>query len=217
MDVDMEVASARKSAQFGHYDSVVFSLTRSIKSATGSQKAKLLIARASLRFDHEQYKEALVDLDEAIKLAPTIARAYFKKADVLCEMNQLEPAIAAICQYIKLDPTSLSAIYFRGKLYLLSHQLDKSANDFIYCIKHGDDVVAPSHHYLGKVLVEKKNYPEAIKEFTLGMKSGNTAHIHATILDRSKAYELMGKHDLAERDKKLLNSSSTDIYSDFMK
>jgi len=217
MDVDIEVASARKSAQYGHYDSVVFNLTRSIKSATGSQKAKLLVARASLKFDHEQYKEALADLNEAIKLAPTTAPAYSLKANVLCEMNQMEPAIAAISQYIKLDQTSTSGMYFRGKLYLLTDQFDKAGKDFSYCIKYGGAEQAPAHHYLGKVLVGQKKYPEAIKEFTLGLKSGNTPHIHATILDRAKTYDLMGKHELAERDRKLLNSSSTDIYSDYMK
>jgi len=217
MDVDMEIGRARQNAQYGHFESVVFNLTRSIKTASGSEKAKLLTARATLRFDHEQYKDALVDLNEAIELAPTMARAYFKKADVLCELNQLQPAIAAIGQYIKLEPTTTSGRYFRGKLYSLSHQLDQAAADFSYCIKYGNAEVAPSHHYLGKVLVEQKKYPEAIKEFTLGLKAGNTPHIHATLLDRSRAYDLIGKHDLAERDRKVLNSSSTDMYAEMMK
>jgi len=217
MSVDMSVASARKNAQFGNYESVLFKTTRAVNGATGREKAILLTTRGSLRMDHEQYKDALVDLNEAIKLAPDMARAYNKKAEVLCALNQMEPAITAICQYIKLDPKSNSARYFRGKMYLITHQLDKAAADFTYCTKHGIEETAPSHRYLGKVLVEKKKYAEAIEEFTLGMKAGNTTHIHATLLDRSKAYDLLGKHDLAESDRKQLRSGSTDMYSEFMR
>ena len=76
----------------------------------GEDITKLTNTAATLS-NHGKYDEALVSIDKAIKIDPTLARPYFTKGMILFNMGRYEDAIKAFDWGIKIDPTVKDAKY----------------------------------------------------------------------------------------------------------
>jgi len=60
--------------------------------------------RASMAMDDSLYKEALIDLNKVIQLAPFCASAYFNRADFKSNINDTEGALNDYSRLLILKP-----------------------------------------------------------------------------------------------------------------
>ncbi|MFL5592891.1 MAG: toll/interleukin-1 receptor domain-containing protein [Ktedonobacteraceae bacterium] len=65
-------------------------------------------------YDLKRYEEALSAHDQAIRLDPNYARAYYDKGFDLRDLKRYEEALSAFDQAIRLDPNDADAYYGKG-------------------------------------------------------------------------------------------------------
>jgi tetratricopeptide (TPR) repeat protein len=78
------------------------------------QRAELLFARAYAKNEKEKYQDALVDLNEAVRLDPSNASALHERAYTLSSLMRYEEAIADIDAQLRLTPDSASGYQERA-------------------------------------------------------------------------------------------------------
>lgn len=107
-------------------------------------------ARASLGArEHEAaYSAIIADLDQAIKLSPEMAIAYFNKGVALAEMGDLTSALSAFAKAIELKPDFGEAYYNRGYVYLNLGNREPGNRDLS---KAGELGVVPSYNLLKRM------------------------------------------------------------------
>ena len=82
--------------------------------------------------DHAQ---AISDCTEAIRIDPSLARAYSTRGSAHRMRGQLDLAIADCGEAIRLDPAAVLAYFNRGEAYRLRRDLDKAIADFTRAIE----------------------------------------------------------------------------------
>jgi tetratricopeptide (TPR) repeat protein len=83
-----------------------------------SARADLLFLRARFRWRNSKPYEALVDLDEAVRLDPNRIRARGFQAMALQANGRYADAMAAANRVLELDPSNVEALYARGHILL---------------------------------------------------------------------------------------------------
>lgn len=116
----------------------------------------------SVKFD---FKNAIINLNKAIKIDPKFADAYNRRGVAYSGMKEHDLAIADFTKALELDTKFEMALLNRGVEYML-----------------------------------KEDYKSAIKDFTQGIEMNSNNFLFYSV--RSKAYEEMGRKDLAAEDYK---------------
>jgi Tfp pilus assembly protein PilF len=92
---------------------------------TGNRKDATTCSRCGIRFDLRQGdREAVKDYDEAIRLNPQSAEAYYKRGFVYQKMGQRERAIDDFDKAVHIDPQFVRAYSNRAFAYLNNNQYD---------------------------------------------------------------------------------------------
>lgn len=73
--------------------------------------------------------KALADLDEAIRLAPEVARFYYNRGLVYGATSEYEKAVDDFDNAIRLKPDYAEAVYNRGATYSRMGQYEKAQQD----------------------------------------------------------------------------------------
>ena len=84
----------------------------------------------TIHFAKGDLKNAYDDYTNAIKIAPTVPRFYFNRANALKQDHQIRRAIADYCKAIQLDPSRPEFFNNRGLLYLENDEAAKALTDF---------------------------------------------------------------------------------------
>ena len=86
-----------------------------------------------------QYEKAIKDYDEAIRLDPQRAVAYYNRGFTYDNLGQYEKAIQDYDEAIRLDPQDALAYYNRGVAYYQLGQQEQADRDFAKAQELGDD------------------------------------------------------------------------------
>ena len=81
-------------------------------------------------FEQGEYEAAILEYDEAIRLDPEYARAYYDRGTVYGALGQYEQAIQEYNEAIRLDPEDVWALGNRGSSYFDLGQYQRAIQDF---------------------------------------------------------------------------------------
>lgn len=135
-------------------------------------KARVLWGSGEICSDPEQ---ALIYLDEAIRLEPEYAEAYLRRGMALSEQGYAEEAFEDLTRAIRLNPTS-DAYAYRGLALLRQGDLKGARQDLDEAIS-----LAPDSHrawnFRGAAQLKEGNDGEACKDFEEGCEQGDCSFL----------------------------------------
>jgi len=149
---------------------VVIGISRTIKDLIASSKSKeAWLAEAEAYYDLKRYEEALPALDEAIKLDPAYARAYYNKSLVLHDLARYEEALATCEQCIRLEPGDAKAFYHKGYILNSLERYEEALQALERALRLDPDYAA-AWTSKGYVLNNMERYEEALAAFEQGIR-----------------------------------------------
>ncbi len=185
------------------------------------------IKKSRIHAIENDYKNALLELNEVIRILPGCANAYIARGIVKSKMSDFKGAVADLDSAIKLAPSNHGAYFFRGRAFLELEKFDEALADF----SKAEKLKPTEFAYPGEVataLFYKKQFKAAIKKFDkcLLMK-GNSIGYHietnsceaylpgfftyadrCTYFDRGLAYHWLGEKEKARADYKYILTSN---------
>lgn len=111
-----DIASGLAARGRGDQSGAIKRFSQAIESG-GLDKANLAVAhnnRGNAYDDQDQPDLALKDFDEAIRLDPRLAEAYYNRAFVLYRLGRVQEALADLDKVVQLAPNLPSAYYNRS-------------------------------------------------------------------------------------------------------
>ena len=108
-------------------------------SNTDPQRAKEAHQRANDHFGLKQYSEAIEDFDEAIRLNPQLATAYYTRGLAYGYLGQYQWAIENLDDAIRLDPRLAYVYYARGVVYEAIGRAKEAEQDYTKAKELGYD------------------------------------------------------------------------------
>lgn len=202
------------------------------KSITlGKNNANAYVMRADINMKHNKdFKSALADMDEAIKLEPHFAGYFVNRAYLKYNLDDYFGAMSDFDYAIGLDPSNVTAHFNRGLLLAEVKDNDKAISDFSFVIKNdpgnlfahynrailysktgqhrkaiGDyDAVLAQYPELGSILYERSESKRAIGDMAGGERDYNKAR---ALMKDKKSYE---KYKVSDDDP---GAGNTDIAS----
>jgi len=125
-----------------------------------------------------EYKKAVDELSEAIKLHSRYPLAYYYRSLAYMKMEEYEKAIPDIDRAIKLDRKVYGFYNHRGSIYLFMKDYQKAIKDFNKSIKiETKNIVAYIHR--GDAYRESEKYQQAIEDYTSALSfDENLIHVH---------------------------------------
>jgi tetratricopeptide (TPR) repeat protein len=161
--IDRGTVWARK----GDNDKAAADLEQAIKldeKNAGGYAVAALSLKARLDFSKGNPERAIVDYDEAIRLAPQQAALYLGRAVLRNSMGDFEHAVADYDQAIKVDPKSTLAYNARGDFLRNRGEYDKAVADYDKAIENQpDDLAAYGNRALARFYTG--DFAEAIDDF----------------------------------------------------
>jgi tetratricopeptide (TPR) repeat protein len=88
-----------------------------------------------IAFEQGDYEAAMLEYDEAIRLDPEYARAYYDRGTIYSTLGQYEQAILEYDEAIRLDPKDVWAFGNRGSAYLDLGQYQRALQDYDEAIR----------------------------------------------------------------------------------
>src|SRR5215469_10046479 len=118
-------------------DAAIAACTRAIASGTyhGHALEKLYHDRAFEYHSKHDNELAIADYNEAIRINPDDADAFYRRGNAWREMGDNARAIADYDEAIRLDPNHASALNNRGAAWLEKGQNDRAVADFSAAIR----------------------------------------------------------------------------------
>lgn len=95
-----------------------------------SSAASALVKKSERLYSEEKYEDALMVLDEAVRLAPNHAQAHNNRAAVLLALGRHEEAIAAASEALRIKPDYAIAHMTRGEVYASMGNRDAVMREF---------------------------------------------------------------------------------------
>ncbi len=93
------------------------------------------VARGDYFFKNRNFEDAIKDYNEAIKLDPKNAKAYYGRGSVWGRVDEYAKAVADLTEAIKLDPKDVSAYVDRGLVHVMRSRWELALADFDGALK----------------------------------------------------------------------------------
>ena len=146
-----------------------------------------------------QYKRAIEDYDEAVKLNPEYAEAYNNRGVAYAGLNRHERAIEDYDVAVKLNPDYAAAYYNRGSAYAGLNRHERAIEDYDEAVKLNPKD-AKAYYNRGNSYTGLNQYKRAIWDYDEAVKL-NTEYAEA-YANRGMVYSLIAKYDKSTRDLK---------------
>ncbi len=102
--------------------------------AEAPDDVELLIAAARVRWDYQQYRQAIAMYTRAMELAPDDWRPHAFRGIRQFSVRELDGAIADLERARELAPSSYDVAYYLGVVYLVAGRFDEAADEFLRCM-----------------------------------------------------------------------------------
>jgi len=113
---------------------------------------------------HDKYDEAISEFNNAIKINPSSANAYYGLGFIYDKKGDLDKAVANFTKAIEIDPALTDAYYNRGFAYYKKGAFDQSISDYGKVIELSPNS-ADAFYGRGLVYSKKGNLDQAIADF----------------------------------------------------
>jgi tetratricopeptide (TPR) repeat protein len=144
-----------------------------ITSAPGLQPtlndAKFYRQRGIAAYRGGDFRQAIADLDQAIRLDPKDAKAYNIRGNAWDYLGDSDRALADYDEAIDLDPNNPAVFHDRGMMWRRKGDLDKALVDMDRAIRFGFSD-ASLYGDRGRIWYEKGRYYRAIADFDRASK-----------------------------------------------
>ncbi len=128
--MDELLVKALSSHNAGKYTSAISLYTSILKIATQDQvKAIVRVHRGMAYFAKDDYKAALADFNESIRLNPDNAKALYHRGVVLQVLEEYEAAREDFSRAVRLDPFKFDALFQRAQTYYHSGDYSRALDD----------------------------------------------------------------------------------------
>ncbi len=97
---------------------------------TDADKVEKLIGSSYAKQFRNNYKGAINDLSNALKLSPNSIKAYILRGKLFIELGDTTKAISDFDTVLKLDPQNETAYFFRGKAKYAEGKVYEASKDF---------------------------------------------------------------------------------------
>ncbi len=147
-------------------------------------------------FNLKRYEEAIAAYEQAIRLNPNHATAYYNKGNALFNIKRYEEAIAAYEQAIRLNPNHATAYYNKGMALFDLKRYEEAIATYEQAIRLNPNH-ADAYHNKGNALFNLKRYEEAIAAYEQAIRL-NPNHADA-YHNKGLALKQLGKSREAEQ------------------
>ena len=150
------------------------------------------------------YGAAIADYSRAIELNPSLALAYFYRANSFCHVNNFDGAIDDYAKALEIDPSLVGAYVGRASSYLQKGDPDNAIADATKAITL-NPAFAEAYRFRGDAYLRKANFVNALPDLDRNIELGNTtasaylsravaregiSDFSGAIVDETKAIEL---------------------------
>jgi tetratricopeptide (TPR) repeat protein len=136
----------------------------------------LLYARAKGFNQLGMYKEAIQDLDVAVKLNPNYEKAYLLKAQVLWHSGKINEIIPELNQVLKLNPKNAEAYLLAGKVRFKKGETNKAIYYFNKALNINPKF-SEAYVLIGSCYVSQGNLHKACDKFKTAKQHGQNVSI----------------------------------------
>ena len=144
--------------------------------------------RGTMRIQTKEYRQAISDFSQAIKLNPKFVEAFLKRCEMRYKLGDNQGVLDDCFEIFKIDPTVAKAHYYQGRArYSLSY-------------------VQPAIESYSKAIAQDSNYAQAY--YYRGIAYKESLSISAAVKDLTKAAELFRQqknYDAYRRTQKIIN------------
>ena len=115
-------------------------------------------------------EEAYRALKKAVSLDPNNAYYNYAMGAVALQREESSEAIPYFQKYCQLKPHDPRGRLALGSAYFASHD-DDSAEKVILTVANNAETAAGAHYYLGRIANQQGNYPEAVAQLEMALKT----------------------------------------------
>lgn len=171
-------------------------------------------SRGKTLFDMGRDKEAVADYTSAIQLDPNYAEAYINRGALYGKTGQKELALADFNKGIELDPKAANGYFNRSLLYCEMNKFDLAIRDYDTYLQYNPDnfliiferAVAKNH--VGRSAEAIADFDAVLRQHGNQLDALSLARLY---LERSRAYQALGKRDEALRDAKMAKANGIPV------
>jgi tetratricopeptide (TPR) repeat protein len=212
-EAEMDYNTAVGLVQKKHYRKALPFFDHAIKLAPSI--GKIYLGRGDALLVLEEPERALVDFNTALKLDPSLAKGYEQRARCQFELGKFKAAVDDISSAIGPEQdqhNKANMLKDRATFYLRLGQSDKAIQDLTTAIS-----IRPKEYYnyshRGDVYASLHQYRKAVEDYTYAIKinDGRFDDFDSLYTLRARAYEKLGRKDLAALDRKKAATYSGDI------
>jgi tetratricopeptide (TPR) repeat protein len=155
------------------------------------------IHRGDTYRDAKDYDKAISDYNEAIRLNPNDASAYYNRALAYYYKNDYDKAISDYSEAIRLNPNSAQAYGDRGAAYRHKNDYDKAISDYNEAIRLNPNN-ASAYYNRALAYYYKNDYDKAISDYNEAIRlNPDSAQAYS---NRGAAYRHKNDYDKAISD-----------------
>ena len=163
--------------------------------STGAQVAAPDLTKVRELYASGRHDDAAAECRRILAASPSCAEAHYRLAMCLVMRKEADEAAKEFEQATSCEPTNSEVRNAFGVMLLLEKDLDGAEKQFREALSHSED--ATSHHNLGIVLYQKREYDAAREEFGRAIKLNPNAqdsifylaYLDIAVADWSKARE----------------------------
>jgi cell division protease FtsH len=171
--------------------------TRRSTIEPAAEGAKMYVDRGFERIQEGSFDKALGYFDDALKLDPKNARAFYGRGATWHSLDEIERAICDYDAAIRLDPSLSRAFLNRGVLRDRLGEEDEALCDFAEAIRL-DPQDAYAYLYRGSAWYERQEFARAVSDY------GDAIRLQPTnanaYLQRGRAWKELGELENALQD-----------------
>jgi Tfp pilus assembly protein PilF len=100
------------------------------KTKERAEDANTYYERGNALFNHNKFKEAIIEYNKAIKINPKFITAYNDRGTAYYRLKEYDKAISDFDKAIAINPEDPAAFINRAIAYIGTKEIEKAANDF---------------------------------------------------------------------------------------
>ena len=151
---------------FGQYEESLNLAKLAVKINNKNEKLWLILAEAQIA--NNQFKKALISLNEAQKINSHISEIYFAKSNVYLKISQLKKAKTALENGLSIEPNNYTAIFQLGNILLMEKNYSEAIKLFEKSVKIKPDFWQAINNQ-GLAYFEEENINQSIKHFRIAI------------------------------------------------